>query len=75
MRHDQTSVIANEVRSMLEASPDWCISRQRTWGVPITLFVHKDTQELHPKTAELFEAVALKVEQKGMDAWFDLDGA
>lgn len=61
------------IQGMLEASPDWCISRQRTWGVPITLFVHKDTQELHPKTAELFEAVALMVEQKGMDAWFDLD--
>jgi isoleucyl-tRNA synthetase len=63
------------IQGMLESSPDWCISRQRTWGVPITLFVHKDTQEVHPKTGELIEAVALKVEKKGMDAWFDLDPA
>lgn len=61
------------IDSMLDSSPDWCISRQRTWGVPIALFVHKDTQELHPNTAELIERVALKVEQAGMDAWFDLD--
>lgn len=61
------------IDAMLATSPDWCISRQRTWGVPIALFVHKETQELHPKTAELIEAVAKKVEQNGMDAWFDLD--
>jgi isoleucyl-tRNA synthetase len=60
---------------MLATSPDWCISRQRTWGVPIALFVHKETQELHPKTAQLIESVAQKVEQHGMDAWFDLDAA
>ncbi|RYZ79574.1 MAG: isoleucine--tRNA ligase, partial [Moraxellaceae bacterium] len=63
------------IDAMLATSPDWCISRQRTWGVPIALFVHKQTQELHPKTAELIEAVAKKVEQSGMDAWFDLDPA
>jgi isoleucyl-tRNA synthetase len=63
------------IDAMLATSPDWCISRQRTWGVPIALFVHKETQELHPKTAELIEAVAKKVEQSGMDAWFDLDAA
>ena len=61
------------IDAMLASSPDWCISRQRTWGVPIALFVHKETQELHPKTAELIEAVAQKVEQHGIDAWFDLD--
>jgi isoleucyl-tRNA synthetase len=61
------------IDAMLASSPDWCISRQRTWGVPIALFVHKETQELHPDTAKLIEAVALKVEQTGMDAWFDLD--
>ena len=61
------------IDAMLATSPDWCISRQRTWGVPIALFVHKETQELHPDTAKLIEAVALKVEQTGMDAWFDLD--
>ncbi|WP_027707090.1 isoleucine--tRNA ligase [Zooshikella ganghwensis] len=63
----------NRMEVMLESSPDWCISRQRTWGVPITLFVHKETQELHPNTEALIEQVALKVEQQGMDAWFDLD--
>ena len=61
------------IDAMLATSPDWCISRQRTWGVPIALFVHKETQELHPKTSELIEAVAKKVEQSGIDAWFDLD--
>lgn len=61
------------IDAMLATSPDWCISRQRTWGVPIALFVHKQTQELHPQTTQLIEAVAKKVEQHGMDAWFDLD--
>ncbi len=61
------------IDAMLATSPDWCISRQRTWGVPIALFVHKETQELHPETPRLIEAVAQKVEQGGMDAWFELD--
>lgn len=61
------------IDAMLATSPDWCVSRQRTWGVPIALFVHKETQELHPETSRLVEAVAQKVEQSGMDAWFDLD--
>lgn len=65
----------NRIEAMLEQSPDWCISRQRTWGVPIALFVHKETQELHPDTQNLVEAVAKLIEQKGMDAWFDLDAA
>ncbi len=63
------------IDSMLDSSPDWCISRQRTWGVPIALFVNKETQELHPNTAELIEQVAQRVEKEGMDAWFDLDPA
>lgn len=63
------------IDAMLASSPDWCISRQRTWGVPIALFVHKETQELHPETARLVEAVAKKVEQSGIDAWFELDAA
>lgn len=63
----------NRIEGMLEQSPDWCISRQRTWGVPITLFVHKETQELHPQTQQLIEKVAVLVEQKGIDAWFDLE--
>lgn len=63
------------IEGMLAQSPDWCVSRQRTWGAPIALFVHKDTEALHPRTAELIEYVAQRVEQGGMDAWFDLDPA
>lgn len=63
------------IESMMNSRPDWCISRQRTWGVPIALFVHKDTHELHPRTQELIEQVAKKVEERGIDAWFDLDAA
>ena len=61
------------ISSMLGNSPDWCISRQRTWGVPIPLFIHSSTQELHPKTTELIEQVAQRIEQQGIQAWFDLD--
>jgi len=57
---------------MIETRPDWCISRQRTWGVPIPLFVKKETGELHPRTQELIEAVAAKVEKGGIEAWFSL---
>ncbi len=58
---------------MIENRPDWCISRQRTWGVPITLFVHKETDELHPNSVELMESVAQKIEKQGIQAWWDLD--
>ncbi len=61
------------IKSMLDSSPDWCVSRQRTWGVPITLFVHKETGELHPETDKLIESVAKMIEEDGMDAWFDLE--
>ncbi len=63
------------IEGMLENRPDWCISRQRTWGVPIALFVHNETQELHPDTHALIETVAQKVEQEGIDAWFELEPA
>jgi isoleucyl-tRNA synthetase len=59
--------------SMIEGRPDWCISRQRRWGVPLALFTHRDTGELHPRTPELVDRVAELVEQGGIDAWFDLD--
>jgi len=61
------------ISSMIAVRPDWCVSRQRTWGVPIPLFVDKVSGELHPRTAELIEEVALRVEKHGIDAWFDLD--
>jgi isoleucyl-tRNA synthetase len=61
------------IESMMDNRPDWCISRQRTWGVPITFFVHKETGELHPRTDELVEEIALKIENQGIEAWFSLD--
>jgi isoleucyl-tRNA synthetase len=63
------------ISSMIAVRPDWCVSRQRTWGVPLPLFVDKVSGELHPRTAELIEEVAQRVEQHGIDAWFDLDAA
>jgi len=61
------------IEGMLASSPDWCISRQRTWGVPITFFINKISEQPHPKTAELIEQIAQKIEQDGMDAWYELD--
>ena len=63
------------ISSMIANRPDWCISRQRTWGVPIPLFVHKVSGELHPRTQEVIEAVAKRVQRDGIDAWFDADAA
>jgi len=63
------------IESMMEGRPDWCVSRQRTWGVPIAFFVHKETGELHPRTAELVEQVAKRIEQQGIEAWFGLEAA
>lgn len=61
------------ITGMIENRPDWCISRQRTWGVPIPLFVHKVSGELHPDTLALLSQVAERVEQGGIEAWFALD--
>ena len=61
------------IDSMLAERPDWCISRQRTWGVPIALFVDKVTGEPHPDTVSLMESVAQRIEKAGIDAWFDLN--
>ena len=61
------------IAGMVETRPDWCISRQRAWGVPLALFVHKETGEAHPRTVELLGQVADRVETGGIEAWFDLD--
>ncbi|MCF1487896.1 isoleucine--tRNA ligase [Pseudomonas sp. AA27] len=63
------------LHSMIANRPDWCISRQRNWGVPIPFFLDKQTGELHPRTVELMEAVAQRVEKEGIEAWFKLDAA
>ncbi|MBS0487125.1 MAG: isoleucine--tRNA ligase, partial [Proteobacteria bacterium] len=61
------------IAGMIEGRPDWCISRQRTWGVPIALFVDKSTKQPHPRSVELMEQVAQRVEKDGADAWYALD--
>ncbi len=61
------------LEAMIKNRPDWCVSRQRNWGVPIPFFVHRETMQLHPRTPELLELVAQRVEQQGIEAWFALD--
>ena len=61
------------ITGMVEGRPDWCISRQRTWGVPIPLFIDKQSGELHRDTVKLIEDVAIRVEAAGIDAWFELE--
>jgi len=61
------------LEAMIKNRPDWCVSRQRNWGVPMPFFVHKETMQLHPRTPELLEQVAQRVEQDGIEAWFDLN--
>ena len=60
------------IEAMVRNRPDWCISRQRTWGVPIPLLVDKSSGEPHPRTAELIAEVARRVEKQGVEAWFAL---
>ncbi|MCL4125992.1 UNVERIFIED_CONTAM: hypothetical protein GTU68_021375 [Idotea baltica] len=61
------------ITTMVENRPDWCVSRQRNWGVPITIYLHKETGEMHPNTVALMEQAAKKIEQEGVQAWYDLD--
>ena len=61
------------LQAMIEGRPDWVVSRQRFWGTPMALFAHKEMGELHPNSAELLEKVAQRIEQKGINAWFELD--
>ncbi|MES2547001.1 MAG: isoleucine--tRNA ligase [Pseudomonadota bacterium] len=62
------------LEAMIKNRPDWCVSRQRNWGVPMPFFVHKESGEPHPKTAALLEQACLLVEKAGVEAWFSLDG-
>ena len=61
------------LEAMISNRPDWCVSRQRNWGTPMAYFVHKETGELHPRTDELVELVAKRVEQQGIEGWFSLE--
>ena len=63
------------ITGMIAGRPDWCISRQRTWGVPIAMFVDKATRLPHPRSVELFEQIAQRVEKDGIDVWSTLDPA
>jgi len=60
------------ITKMIENRPDWCLSRQRPWGTPLPLLIHKDTRDLHPNMSTLLARIADLVQKKGMDAWFDL---
>lgn len=74
---DETEFFPSWGRARLEAMiagrPDWCVSRQRNWGVPMAFFAHKETGELHPRSLDLIEEVARKIEKEGIEAWFSLD--
>ncbi len=61
------------IQAMVESRPDWCISRQRTWGVPLGLFVDRQNQQPHPETPKLLRAFADLVEAEGVDVWYEDD--
>ncbi|BAC24440.1 ileS [Wigglesworthia glossinidia endosymbiont of Glossina brevipalpis] len=63
----------NQIIDLLSNRPDWCISRQRVWGVPIAVFINKKNKEIHPNTVELIEKVSKKIEKKGVQAWWDIN--
>ena len=63
------------IAGMVAGRPDWCISRQRTWGVPIALFIDKVNHAPHPRSVQLLAEVARRVEKDGVDAWYGLDAA
>ena len=64
---------ANRLSSMIKSRPDWCISRQRSWGVPIPLLINKNTGEIHPQQNLLFNEIADLIEESGIEAWDNVD--
>ena len=63
------------LHGMIANRPDWTLSRQRQWGVPMPFFIHKETGALHPRTLELLEEVAQRVERGGIEAWQRIEPA
>jgi len=63
------------LESMIKNRPDWCVSRQRNWGVPIPIFLNKETNLPHPRTEEFFDIVAKNIEENGIDTWFNMDSS
>lgn len=61
------------LHAMIANRPDWCVSRQRNWGVPLPFFLHKETGQPHPNTVEFIEHIAKRIETQGINAWFELD--
>ena len=62
----------HRIEAMVSQRTDWCISRQRTWGMPCAVLINNETGELHPRTPEIMEKIAQEVEKKGIQAWWDL---
>ncbi|WWO96847.1 MAG: isoleucine--tRNA ligase [Candidatus Dasytiphilus stammeri] len=65
----------NRMSNLLTSRPDWCLSRQRTWGIPLPLFINPNNGQLHPNTLSIIDKVAKSVEDKGIQAWWDLSTA
>ena len=63
----------DRIYNMIEGRPDWCLSRQRFWGVPIPLFLHKETNELHPDTSAILEEAQKIIKEGNIEAWIDFD--
>lgn len=61
------------IKEMVKKRPDWCISRQRKWGVPMCLFIHKETGEIHPETYLLMKKIIKKIKLQGIEAWWNID--
>uniref|UniRef100_A0A1A9Z1E9 Isoleucyl-tRNA synthetase n=1 Tax=Glossina pallidipes TaxID=7398 RepID=A0A1A9Z1E9_GLOPL len=63
----------NQIHTLVLNRPDWCISRQRIWGVPMPIFINKDTENIHPKNFQFIESIAKKIEIYGIQTWWDLN--